>query len=286
MTSKKIKNEKGITIIHALVSVLVFGVFSSLLLNSVSSNMKSIRSQKDYQQAYLSVSDAANLFLESIKGDKITFDVIYGEDGPVSAQWVDNWQYIEAKNANTNEITLANPLYIIPSSEGADMNDFLSMYKDQNIAIEDYNNSLQSGLPTSLPANYNICMNYLISTGKSGDYTSEVEMELLMQNYGLILNFCFKNDKNNNNYYLSISLPILAQYKEEEVTEGEEESISFSPTLAPSYTDFDGGPKTHEDYYFTETIIETYTIEYDFDRMTVTKGVTEFDQPPLAGTGA
>jgi len=246
MIIRKLENKKGITIIHALVSVLIFAVFGSIIFSATATNMKSYNSQKDYQQAYLTVSSAAEMIIDSIDGDTIEFRKtvglvhVHGNEYADGESTIDNWHYKDAnlRNAFINKTASAS----ITSYNDADY-DIYTMFKTA------YNKG-SFGVATNP-------ITYKINTTVKDKFSSEVTCVMSMNDKGsLIINLYISPEsvKNNNNYYMSLEIPVDIQSLQPQDTETTNKKYSINGSWYNSYKE------------------ELYKVSYDMKNIIVSNG--------------
>ena len=105
--SQKKNNKKGITLIYALLAILLFSVVEIVIFNAATANYARMKSEKANQQAYLTVSSAANAFAESVAGDSVILTkTADSQTGVVE----DSWSYKEASNITINTDNVSSAL--------------------------------------------------------------------------------------------------------------------------------------------------------------------------------
>ncbi|GEM_PF-768671 len=72
---RKLRNQKGASLIFAVVVMLVVVMVSAVILIAAQSNMSRAKRNQEEQQAYLTVSSAAALVADTLTNGKIYFDV-------------------------------------------------------------------------------------------------------------------------------------------------------------------------------------------------------------------
>jgi len=79
---KKIKSKSGVTIIAALVFFVIAAILGSVVITAASASAGRLTHLHNEQQAYLTVSSAARLVRDEIKGKVCTFEEIFVDDKP------------------------------------------------------------------------------------------------------------------------------------------------------------------------------------------------------------
>jgi len=171
--ASKLKDNKGITLVYAMVGVLIVSTFSVLIFSAGMSNLRSLESRKEYQQAYLWVSSAAKTFTEGIEGDYIEIEYPHYTDDDHRGSGT--YRYIESGRPN-------------PLSEK-----FLSRYKQNSTASVSYVMSVECD-------------------DVDDSVLSDVSAEVSYSRDDITAVFCLVSNPNNiNNYYLTVNIPVSSE---------------------------------------------------------------------------
>lgn len=186
-----LKNNRGITIIHALLGIIIFTVISSIILSSAMANARSMTRQRQYEQAYLTVSSAAKLFADSISGDtmvktvesekSIVVDEETEETRTVTVNKEPTWEYVESEDGESN------PLKTFIMDKGKD-----GVIEETEFKMTTKNNA-----------------------GDSVDIGDVIVKMYMKEGYTIFASFYLDqgdNENKNINYYMSVEIPIKRGY--------------------------------------------------------------------------
>lgn len=177
MMINKLKENKGITIIHALIGVLVLTIFGGLIYESAMSNLNSFEKEKRYQQTCLAVSSAAKIFVDGFDGDYVEFTV------------VNNGELVSASGWRYNDVNLSNP---IANSE------FIGFYEEMYENRDD-----EYAMVTK---------NYTITASNGSITFDPVTVHCIFSQYRVFANFYLAGGNiDGNNSYMCCEIPIIIE---------------------------------------------------------------------------
>ena len=104
-SNKRQSNQKGITMIYALLAIALLTMVGVVIFNAASANYARLKNEKANQQAYLTVSSAAKVFVDGIVGDKVTYNVVEEiSSGVVTKSTISDWKYVPSGLANPSPV--------------------------------------------------------------------------------------------------------------------------------------------------------------------------------------
>jgi len=234
----KIKQNKGVTIIHALCGLLIFSVISSIIYSSAATNLKSLQKETEYQQAYYTVSSAAQAFVEGIENDYIEFQI--GRS--------DKKQQLQGQGIKYYDLDAPNPL------NSGNTNKLISLLKEYIIAADSSNKVRE--------------YTYYMKVDGGESVFKLVKVDFFLSGYNIYANFSLDGVASNENYYICVEakglnksdeFPIL--YETEETTPNPDESSTVEKDIVEAEL---------EPTEFTQ--VDTYYVVYSTRNITIAKG--------------
>jgi len=204
-----IKNQKGITIVFALFGLLLFGVVSTVIYNSSISNLNSVKKEKEYQQVYLTVSSAANLFADSIVGDSVKWNAVsHVVDGVEGNPTYADWTYVDEN--------LKNP-----------------MFEDLKTTIKAQNNA------TTYSSSYDKTYTYFVYAENDGTSLDTVQIDVKITEFNIIAFAHLANPVGNNDYYMTIKIPGVFSKGDSPIENKTEEESEEDISIIEYYVSYD-----------------------------------------------
>ena len=164
--------------LYALLGILIFTMVGIVIFNAATANLQRFNREQKIQQSYLSVSSAADVFVDAIAGDKVTYTIFNEVPESIS------WKYVPY-GSNT------------PKTDSS--KDFSKILEDMVKAR--YNNSVVNPVE------------FVISASLNGKNLENVNVTLTMVDYDL--NAVFTNDTTDESlkYYLTVHIPFVTDDK-------------------------------------------------------------------------
>jgi len=248
---KKLKDNKGITIIHALVGLIIFMVIGSVIFGSAQANLKDYNRQKSYQQAYMTVSSAANTFIDSIKGDAVEYierQVDMSEEGaktPIYEAQPAVWNFIDSGLTNPFVATASNVT-------GFDLLEAFKIQKANPETKLDY----QFIINASSDA-YNVRLQPVLCDIKIRQFAIYANFYIVEESGGT-----WKMKSGVDNYIMSAVIPMIDDYFSATAT-------PYSVNTNDIFVDATGK--------WRNMITTKYRFQYDTANIKIYKGITNID---------
>ena len=156
--------------LYALLGILIFAMVGIVIFNAATSNLARFRREQKVQQSYLAVSSAADVFIDSIAGDKVTYTIRNNVTDSIT------WEYVPYGSAT-------------PKTSGE----------------IDFSNILMGMVRGTIPNSIDLTM-----SAKLDDKTLEdINIKLTMNNYDLKAVFTNSSSDSDVQYYLTAYIPFV-----------------------------------------------------------------------------